>query len=174
MRKFGIILAILAAFEFGGGLCKERYAHAQGCICVTDALTEYNTGITAKSVSTPGTATFTASQLTYSVINPSNFQQEFPGWVALPVKSLPIAQANTMRTLSTYLAAATDAQGQAGVVAALPQVPAVLATLQNIQVALQTMAQMQADQIQIEAVSQAEQLNEKARMMATEAGDIQQ
>jgi len=129
-------------------------------MCVSDPPVEFNTAITAKSLTTPSLSVGTP----FGPITPQSFASDFPGWKKLPVNSRDIAVSNSMRTLSTYLAAYSDAEKQ---IAAIHGQPSALATLQII-------AQLLADQIEIQAVANAEQLNERTRAMATDASGYAQ
>ena len=56
LRRIGVPVALIAAFTVWlSGACPKG-AHAQGCICVVDAVTEKETTITATSVTTGGGA----------------------------------------------------------------------------------------------------------------------
>src|SRR5690348_15475286 len=103
MRKLLIILGsgaavILLQFIITASGCPKN-AHAQiapgGCVCVSDPPVELATAQIAASVTTPGGGDYqpnapyisSLDQGLNSGVNSQNFNNEFPGWQALPPNS---------------------------------------------------------------------------------------
>jgi hypothetical protein len=194
LRRIGVPIALIAAFTVWlSGACPKG-AHAQGCICVVDVVTEKEMTITATSVTTGGGAGIYKSNSAYisnlnstqlSGINPGNFGANFPGWATLPPNSSAIAQAVSGLTLTTYASALADAQSQMGELAAesfsgieqenASALALLYAVQLNTEVGLQIVNQLQlvrqllADLVVVEAVDHGERLNERAREQATNA-----
>ena len=194
LRRIGVSVALVAVFTaWLSGACPKG-AHAQGCICVVDAVTEKETTITATSVTTGGGAGIYKSNSAYisnlnstqlSGINTGNFAANFPGWATLPPNSTPIAQAVSGLTLTTYASALANAQTQMSELAAESfsgieqENSSALALLYAVQLntevglevvnQLRLVRQLLADLVVVEAVNHAEQLNERAREQATNA-----
>jgi len=157
------LLAILGGPRIAGAQCSPVPV-----IVTNDPLIVSDPTVEA-SVTTGSKTVFNASLQAFSAISPSTFQQEFPGWSPLPVNSRDVAKQNTMDSLSTYLAASTDAQAQVNYVAGLQPEPAVLAQLQALTHAVQALVNVNADLVHEMAVNNAEMLNERARPAATQA-----
>lgn len=194
LRRIGVSVALVAVFTVWlSGACPKG-AHAQGCICVVDAVTEKETTITATSVTTGGGAGIYKSNSAYisnlnstqlSGINTGNFAANFPGWATLPPNSAATAQAVSGLTLTTYASALANAQSQMSELAAESfsgieqENSSALALLYAVQLntevglevvnQLRLVRQLLADLVVVEAVNHAEQLNERAREQATNA-----
>jgi hypothetical protein len=194
LRRIGVSVALVAVFTaWLSGACPKG-AHAQGCICVVDAVTEKETTITATSVTTGGGAGIYKSNSAYisnlnstqlSGINTGNFAANFPGWATLPPNSAATAQAVSGLTLTTYASALANAQSQMSELAAESfsgieqENSSALALLYAVQLntevglevvnQLRLVRQLLADLVVVEAVNHAEQLNERAREQATNA-----
>jgi len=120
-----------------------------------------------------------------SGINTGNFAANFPGWATLPPNSAATAQAVSGLTLTTYASALANAQSQMSELAAESfsgieqENSSALALLYAVQLntevglevvnQLRLVRQLLADQVVVEAVNHAEQLNERAREQATNA-----
>ncbi len=191
MRK---VVAILAA-AIGVLLLFPTPEPAQSCLCVTDAVTEANTGIIATSVTAPAGFNTFQSQAQYlaslmgildgGVSDPATLLTLYPGWVDPGPNGASLAANITHVTMQTYADVIAVAKSQA---ADFPAQDAQFQTLaaanatstgvlQAIQVGnmialagvqqAQLHNQFEITHLILEATHNAEQLNERAQWGAS-------
>jgi hypothetical protein len=191
MRK---LIAILAA-AIGVLVLFPTPEPAQSCLCVTDAVTEANTGIIATSVTTPAGLNSFQSQAQYlaslmgildtGVSDPATLLTLYPGWVDPGPNGASLAANITHVTMQTYADVVAISKSQA---ADFPAQDAQLQTLaaQNAasvgvlqalqignQIALagvqqaQLRNQLEITHLILDAAHDAEQLNERAQWGAS-------
>jgi hypothetical protein len=162
---------------------------------VVDAVTEANTGIIATSVTSGGgggdyqpNAPYISSldQGLFSGVNSQNFNNEFPGWQALPPNSTDtVSIPLTATVLQTYGQALALAQSQMQELEGedFSNIETTLSTTTNLLTATQALGeavlqnnkeqqytrQLLATLITVEATKAAEELNERAQESATSA-----
>jgi hypothetical protein len=203
MRKLLIILGsgaavILLQFIITASGCPKN-AHAQvvpgGCVCVSDSPVEIATAQTATSVTTGGGGGDYQPNAAYisnldqglnSGVNSGNFNNEFPGWQALPPNSTDTVAIPLVRTvLQTYGQALALAQSQEQELEGedFTNIETTLSTTTNLLTATQATGeavlqnnkeqqytrQLLATLITVEATKAAEELNERAQESATSA-----
>lgn len=184
--------SLVLAFCIVAVLPCPKGAHAQGCVCVTDAPVELNTGIIATSVTAQAAFNNFQSQAQYlaslmrimsmddGIADAEAFVTTYPGWKDPGPNAADIAANITNRTLASYANAIAIAKSQAAdfpaedaqfksLATANAAATGVLQAMQvgnmiNLAAAQQTqlLRQLEVTHIMVDAVRAGEELNEKA------------